>query len=803
MERVEASQIVKEAYKDYSRHVNGFRALPDSRDGLKSVQRRVLLTLMKEGKLGSLHASSAVVGDCIKYYHPHGDCLKGDTRIPLLNGENPTIKELTESGLEKVWLYSSDEEGNVVPGLAHSFHIGQYTKIVYKVHLDNGEIVESTENHPFRLARGNYLQAKNLKVGDSLLPFSTYKGDEVSSNSWYSDYLFVKRREGNHIPVHILVRDTVLRSEYEKHRLENYSSVIHHSDHNKINNDPSNLELITKVEHIKHHANHDHKYEFTQEDRKKGKEVQQLLGAYDENWVATKSAKQSNSWYKAYEDPAHKSDLLQGLAKGRERMFNGDLREEIRKKNSQLISEYNSNQGMYKWLKVAWSCILAGFDLNEINYEIFRTRIYNGTKFNRWEQYFSSLEEAESKARDYNHQIVKIEKVELKDLEPMYDLTVEGTSNFAISQGIFVHNSSVYDAAVRMVNQVNPLLVGRGNFGYKGMTSAAHAAMRYTKLGLSTLAIDQFQGLVEFAPHFTNENDYSEPRYIPTPIPACLYDGSIGIGVGCSTHVPPIQKESLQGIVKALLTGEEPPLAIPTSPGGGTLIIEKSEVQRLNEIGECRALIQADISWEQDKMDSSRDVLVVTNVPSYINLQKIITLLFREIEDKLVYVRDESSKGDFRIVVGRHKKIRRIDDEELERRVRRATRRAVTFICYVSHNGIATVMTPIEMIRNAIEHCIEAYKGSLEKAISKLEDQLIFERVKNRLSAALLDNVPREKILEILDITEDQYSRFIQKAISTLRKKSSDIEEIEACITINQDKLGVPYLAYGRDNNWI
>jgi len=63
------------AYMDYSMSVIVSRALPDVRDGLKPVHRRVLFAMNEAGLVpGRPYKKSAtVVGDVLGRYHPHGD----------------------------------------------------------------------------------------------------------------------------------------------------------------------------------------------------------------------------------------------------------------------------------------------------------------------------------------------------------------------------------------------------------------------------------------------------------------------------------------------------------------------------------------------------------------------------------------------------------------------------------------------------------------------------------------------------------------------------------------------------------
>jgi len=90
---------LQESYLDYAMSIIISRALPDVRDGLKPVQRRILFS-MKELGLGSnsrFRKSATVVGDVLGKYHPHGDAAVYDAlvrmaqdfslRYPLVKGQ--------------------------------------------------------------------------------------------------------------------------------------------------------------------------------------------------------------------------------------------------------------------------------------------------------------------------------------------------------------------------------------------------------------------------------------------------------------------------------------------------------------------------------------------------------------------------------------------------------------------------------------------------------------------------------------------------------------------------------------------
>ncbi len=79
------TDIMQTAYIDYSMSVIISRALPDARDGLKPVQRRILYAMLRRGccTTGPSTSAPSVVGEVLKNYHPHGDASVYDTLVRL------------------------------------------------------------------------------------------------------------------------------------------------------------------------------------------------------------------------------------------------------------------------------------------------------------------------------------------------------------------------------------------------------------------------------------------------------------------------------------------------------------------------------------------------------------------------------------------------------------------------------------------------------------------------------------------------------------------------------------------------
>src|SRR5260370_2947047 len=76
---------MRQAYLDYSMAVRVGRALPDVRDGLKPVHRRILYAMFEQGMLHNKRYSkcAGTVGEVLKKYHPHGDASVYDALVRL------------------------------------------------------------------------------------------------------------------------------------------------------------------------------------------------------------------------------------------------------------------------------------------------------------------------------------------------------------------------------------------------------------------------------------------------------------------------------------------------------------------------------------------------------------------------------------------------------------------------------------------------------------------------------------------------------------------------------------------------
>jgi DNA gyrase subunit A len=270
---------VKDSYLNYAMSVIVGRALPDVRDGLKPVHRRVLYT-MKELNLEHdkpYKKCARVVGDCMGRFHPHGDiaiydtivrmaqdfslryplvdgqgnfgCFTKDTKIRLTDGRclnfEELMKEAKQGKKNYTFAFNSKKRAVEITAIKNPRLTRKNAELV-KVMLDNNEEIICTPDHLFMLRDGAYKKAKDLKPQDSLMPLYTklYDGKDDRNLKGYG--MIYQPSENRWEFIHHLADKWNLRSKvYNK----SAGRIRHHKDFNKLNNNPDNVQRIPWSRH--------------------------------------------------------------------------------------------------------------------------------------------------------------------------------------------------------------------------------------------------------------------------------------------------------------------------------------------------------------------------------------------------------------------------------------------------------------------------------------------------------------------------------------------------------------------------
>lgn len=336
-------------------------------------------------------------------------CLSGDTRIPLLDGTSPTMREL--EGRENFWVYSI-KDGRVVPGLAKRAWRTGFREDMVEVELDNGEKIRATGDHRFMLRDGSYRMAADLTPGDSLMPLYR-RMRKVSPTSAEYEQVWHPEADGSGKRwrfTHSMVSHAI----YGKLPK---GSVTHHIDHSKTNNSPENLIQLTNEEHYEWHTS----------------------ALNSENGHPFANAWANDEWREAHKArlAEHRRRDQLGRRGTETKRYRHDLTfERVVDVHSRLIEQGLtptraliqkalgcSQDALYARIRAA------GFR----SWKHYRDETEGVSEWNQYQRKYKKIRSAN------NHKVVAVRPSVAEDV---YDIEVEKFHNFATEAGVFVHNSA-------------------------------------------------------------------------------------------------------------------------------------------------------------------------------------------------------------------------------------------------------------------------------------------------------------------------------------------------------------------------
>ena len=425
-------------------------------------------------------------------YLVEGDSAAGchtyDTKVKLADGRNLEIGKIVEefNNGKKNYVYSCDENGRItIQPIVDAFITKKNTQVI-RLTLDNGEQIKCTPEHPYMLRNGEYKEAQYLTKEDSLMPIYVNYSNHPFMNNFNINkdeqkYEFIKMNDDNKwYATHRVVAE-------QYHGIKPNNMHTHHKDINSLNNIPENLIYMDATEHLQMHAdirkNDENYIKLVSENTKKQwqnedfrrqaseRSRQQMLNGgglvgghrrklendpeyFERNWKKLHGEKQSKkrkeSLKKYYNEHEEVREKLSQQAK--EQWNNEELRkwraEKTREQMNDPIFREKRRKNMMqnrinKALNIVNSMINDEIEFNKDNYEEIR-RQKSGYKFiASWKlllEKYGNVNNIIEEAKTFNHKVVKIEWLEEK--EDVYDITVPPYANFALSAGIFVHNSA-------------------------------------------------------------------------------------------------------------------------------------------------------------------------------------------------------------------------------------------------------------------------------------------------------------------------------------------------------------------------
>lgn len=701
-EKIEERPIendMRESYMDYAMSVIVGRAIPDVRDGLKPVHRRILFGMYE---LSNTHdkpykKSARIVGEILGKFHPHGDiaiydtlvrmaqpfslryvlvdgqgnfgCFTKDTMVRLADGRNLSFEELIkehEMG-KRNFTFTVDGSGQIkIAEIKHPRQTIKNAELV-RVVLDNGAEIKCTPNHKFMLKNGTYEEARHLLVGESLIPMYT-KLSDGKDDPKLADYeiFFQPNSEKWGYTHHIADEWNVVHGVYAR----SAGRIRHHINFNKLDNSPLNILRMDWKEHWKLH------YKLTSDKHKndpiyraklaKGRKEFWDIAANKAKCAKRMSEKNLRNWKnsnyrkrmctklseinKKYisEHPEKRAELSKKATETLRKLWqNTEYRKFMHEKIIKGNKNHTSNKtGKLKFMNICRNISRNNLSLSKENYERLRNDIYPYGRATSWEtgisKYFGGNVELVLNELNGNHRVVSVER--LSEREDVYDLTIDDTHNFALAAGIFVHNSIDGDNA---------------------------AAMRYTECRMKRITEEMLSDIdketVNFTPNF--DGTLKEPVVLPSRIPNLLINGSSGIAVGMATNIPPHNLGEICDAAAAIIDGADENAIIhsvtgPDFPTGG-VIVGRAGIHSAYKTGRgiLRIRGKAEIKGQKagengetgTKTKAAKTVISITEIPYQVTKTAIIEKIAEAVRDKRIEgisgVHDRSDKDGMEVIV--------------------------------------------------------------------------------------------------------------------------------------------------------
>jgi len=365
-------------------------------------------------------------------------CLAGDTKIQLVSGTSVCIKDLV--GEKEFFVYSYDTENKCLAvGRGHSARKTGEKRKILKITLDNGLSIKCTPDHPFLLTENIYVNAEDLKENDKLM--ALYKKYNKNGYELISSFRPTRWEYTYHLSDKYNIKKVVYPEIEGNQR--------HHIDKNRFNNNPDNIERLSRGDHIKKHAsdggiaahfnNPDLVYRTiltnesmikshtnsskTRNSSEKFKKIRSGISKnmYTKEMISYRSEITKKQWDSGQfddidrHDSARKAKITYTIKRLEEENIDFPEHKEEYEVVRFRLQIKDKEFGKKSLLKL--STIIKWFG----NYDNFREHVWS------------------HKNKDIkNHRIISIEECGAEDV---YDITVDDYHNFAIGQGVFVHNS--------------------------------------------------------------------------------------------------------------------------------------------------------------------------------------------------------------------------------------------------------------------------------------------------------------------------------------------------------------------------
>lgn len=358
--------------------------------------------------------------------YPLLSCISGKSLVFTTEYGYIPVQELAEKGGSFHVLAYDKTRRSIVPAKAtKAWKTGEtgHSKPMVRVILDSGACIACTSDHLFMTKDEQWVAAGDLTAGQRIMPGVVvirtlqYGGHywqimQPHTDSELCTYEGKKKRRREWL--HRLIGEELLGATDEQ--------VVHHEDHNSLNNDPGNLKLMTPTEHAKIHLGPIDNTRFFPEwtpERRKARSRQMLGNTFSRGLKHSDESKQKMS------------DARKGVPKSEAHRKNiGDAHRIWldREKVESMWNESVSIVDLAEKLNVSWSTAKRNLERHDLINP------------------------------DANHRVQSV--IPLETREAIYDIEVPGYANF-VCNGVVIHNSALdlyADEATQTDSQTHKVL---------------------------------------------------------------------------------------------------------------------------------------------------------------------------------------------------------------------------------------------------------------------------------------------------------------------------------------------------------
>jgi len=778
---------VKSAYLDYAMSVIVGRAIPDVKDGLKPVQRRILYTMYEERMFPNtaFKKSARTVGTVIAKYHPHGDSavyealvrmaqdfvmryplIQGQGNFGSIDGDAPAAMRYcvvgdtlinTDMGILKIEdLVPNSEENSDNPinikvqslnGNINSsdmfFNSGKHKTL--KIKTREGFEIEGSYNHPVLVF--SYINGKPMYIWKTL--------DRIEKG----DYLVINTRNKIDSEIdYITEEEAILLGSFlaEKELKHGFKNKIVSNRVVKVSRNLICEEIMPGV--------YDDK-EIPSEILQSSRSVQRAFlrslfevdGIVDIKNLSLEITSSSSTFIKQLQILLLNFEILSEVEESKSVTtlrikdtyslfkFLQNIGFISQDKENSLLIVINETDFYYKiphirrWLKENYPALK--LEINSYNY--IERYIYE-IKGILSEDDFQFIEEL-LKNRYFFSPVVSIEEGGEKNV---YSIRVNSKCHSFVGNGIINHNTEA----------------------------------RLTKIAMEMLA-DIEKDTVNMRDNF--DGTTKEPEVLPAKFPNLICNGATGIAVGLSTNIPPHNFSEVAEALKYLAEFPEATveeltqfIKAPDFPTGGIITTPTEEI--VNIYKEGRGSIKLKGKARIERLAGNRHRIVIYEIPYQVNkselIKKIAELVKKGREKGISDLRDETDRTGIRIIVELK---READPEKVLKRLYRYTplEKSIPINLTVLVDKQPKTLDLKSLLYEFIKHRLEVITRRIKYELRKAEDEFhkiegllkaldraeeVIETIKSSQSTA----IAKENLKEKFDISDAQAQHILDMRLA-------------------------------------